>query len=88
MSQPLYGFNGPLTAPAGGPPRLRRFAASILRRTSRWLARLARRLAERRREGRTLAPIELEFYAEAGAPEGALYLNGKLVGTLHGVNRL
>ena len=88
MSQPLYGFNGPLTAPDSGPPALRRLAATLLRRTSRWLARLARRLAERRRERRTLTPIELEFYAEAGAPEGALYLNGKLVGTLPGVNRL
>lgn len=88
MSQPLYGFNGPLTAPAGGPPALRRLAASVLRRTSRWLSRLAKRLAERRSEHRTLAPVELEFYAEAGAPEGALYLNGKLVGTLPGVNRL
>jgi hypothetical protein len=87
MSQRLYGFHGPLAA-AGGPPRLRRFAASVLRRTSRWLARLSKRVAERRREARELGPIELEFYAEAGAPEGALYLNGKLVGTLQGVNRL
>jgi hypothetical protein len=30
----------------------------------------------------------LEFYAEAGAPEGALYLDGKLVGWVAGVNRL
>ena len=30
----------------------------------------------------------LEFYAEAGAPEGALYLDGQLVGWLHGVKRL
>jgi hypothetical protein len=30
----------------------------------------------------------LEFYAEAGAPEGALYLEGKLVGWVSGVRRL
>jgi hypothetical protein len=30
----------------------------------------------------------LEFYAEAGAPEGALYVDGELVGMLAGVNRL
>ena len=30
----------------------------------------------------------LEFYAEAGAPEGALYLDGQLVGYLPGVTRL
>ncbi len=30
----------------------------------------------------------LEFHAEAGAPEGALYVNGQLVGHLKGVSRL
>ena len=30
----------------------------------------------------------IEFHAEAGAPEGALYVNGRLVGTLPGVTRL
>ena len=30
----------------------------------------------------------LEFYLEAGAPEGALYLDGKLVGWIPGVKRL
>ena len=29
-----------------------------------------------------------EFYAEAGAPEGALYVDGQLVGYLPGVTRL
>lgn len=33
-------------------------------------------------------PAELEFYAEAGAPEGALYSEGELVGRLPGVQRL
>lgn len=30
----------------------------------------------------------VEFHWEAGAPEGALYVDGKLIGTLPGVRRL
>jgi hypothetical protein len=30
----------------------------------------------------------IEFHAEAGALEGALYVNGQLLGYLPGVNRL
>lgn len=64
----------------------RHVAAGALRSASALLARLARRLAgsavRRRSDPR------LEFYAEAGAPEGALYLDGQLVGWLQGVNRL
>jgi hypothetical protein len=33
-------------------------------------------------------PAVLEFYADAGAPEGALYLDGELVGWIPGVRRL
>ena len=62
----------------------RRIAAVALRSAS---AVLARRLARPARERRQLAP-QLEFYAEAGAPEGALYLEGQLVGWVTGVNRL
>lgn len=68
-------------------PRL--LAASILRLGSLILTRIARKLAaaERRRangfHGQTL-----EFYAEAGAPEGALYANGVLVGYVDGISRL
>jgi len=43
------------------------------------LARLSRRLAQP--AGRVGRPVpQLEFYAEAGAPEGALYIDGELVG--------
>ena len=38
----------------------------------------------RRRRARS----QLEFYAEAGAPEGALYVDGQLVAQLDGVRRL
>lgn len=34
------------------------------------------------------APEGLEFHAEAGAPEGALYVDGRLAGWLSGVTRL
>lgn len=34
------------------------------------------------------ASAHLEFHAEAGAPEGALYVDGQRVGTLPGVTRL
>lgn len=60
--------------------------AGSLRSASAHLARLAERLSGA--HGRKRRAPELEFYAEAGAPEGALYVDGRLVGTLHGVTRL
>lgn len=50
-------------------------------------ARAIRRVfspAYRRRRARH----QLEFYAEAGAPEGALYVDGQLTAQLDGVRRL
>ena len=66
---------------------VRRLAAAGLRSVSAMLARLSRRLA---RPGGHIRHVgaHLEFYAEAGAPEGALYLEGKLVGWVPGVRRL
>lgn len=66
--------------------RPQRAAAWLLRRASWVLARLARRLAIIEPAPRS-EPV-IEFHAEAGAPEGALYVDGRLVGTLPGVNRL
>jgi hypothetical protein len=60
--------------------------ARWLMRASAALTRLACALTQLRSK-RAQVP-ELEFYAEAGAPEGALYVDGKLVGQLHGVTRL
>jgi len=37
---------------------------------------------------RRRARSQLEFYAEAGAPEGALYIDGKLSAQFEGVRRL
>lgn len=64
-----------------------RLAASALRSASAVLAQLSRRLAVPAARQRGAAQ-HLEFHAEAGAPEGALYLDGKLVGWLPGVRRL
>ncbi len=74
-------------APGPAPETLRRLAAIGLRCTSAALARLSRRLYRPVARGPNPIP-QLEFYAEAGAPEGALYLDGQLVGWIHGVRRL
>lgn len=70
-------------------PSLAPLAARALGAASMLLGRLAAELsaATAPRVARELPPV-LEFYADAGAPEGALYLNGELVGTLPGVTRL
>jgi hypothetical protein len=86
MSKSLQGFRGPLSDT--GNSALRPFAATLLRQASRALARLARQLHRRRADAWRQRAPELEFYAEAGAPEGALYLDGELVGHLPGVTRL
>jgi hypothetical protein len=67
---------------------LRRLLAASLSRTSALLARLAQHMAVPAVPDVKRAPEVLEFYAEAGAPEGALYLDGKLIGYLPGVKRL
>ena len=67
--------------------RLRHAAAAVLRGASRVLGRMARRVATPTKV-RHADVGHLEFYAEAGAPEGAIYADGILVGYLSGVNRL
>jgi len=65
----------------------RRWAAASLRRAGAALTRWAGSV--HRHE--PVLPVEspvLEFYAEAGAPEGALYVDGQLIGVLKGVTRL
>jgi len=86
MSKSLYGFHGPLAAPVRHPAR--RLAAATLRQASRLLARLARRVAARPGPPGPARAPEFEFYAEAGAPEGAVYLDGELIGRVPGVTRL
>jgi hypothetical protein len=85
MSKTLYGFEGPFAGPGASP--WRRALAVALRQSSRLMTRLARRLSMQHPRAAMRAP-ELEFYAESGAPEGALYIDGELVGYLPGVKRL
>ena len=65
-------------------------AAAMLRAASAVLDRLAASLAQVAESARHVQAPEpvLEFYAEAGAPEGALYIDGEFVGALAGVTRL
>jgi len=69
----------------------RRLVAHLLTRASTALARQARGVARplhaRRRRLRGQHDASVEFHAEAGAPEGALYLDGELLGHI-GVRRL
>lgn len=87
MSKTLQqGFYSPLAAPRGS--LMRRGAALALRSASKTLAQLSRRMrVAQGSRGAQRAP-ELEFYAEAGAPEGALYVDGEYVGHVPGVTRL
>jgi hypothetical protein len=66
--------------------RTRLWAMALLRAGSRLLDRLAARLAVAPRT----APGDrvVEYHADAGAPEGALYVDGQLVGYVLGVTRL
>jgi hypothetical protein len=66
---------------------VRDLAAAFLRALGAALDRLALRLSHREVRAPRPDPV-LEFYAEAGAPEGALYVDGRLVGHLAGVTRL
>ena len=77
---------------AYGPPHpatraARRAAGGMLAGLSILLGRLAQRLAAPSARP-TTGDVKIEFYAEAGAPEGALYVDGQLVGWIDGVARL
>lgn len=63
-------------------------AALVLQRASELLARWALAVATPRRAAELQTDPRLEFHAEAGAPEGAIYLDGQLYGWLPGVQRL
>ena len=75
---------------------VRHALAQVLSAASQALARLACQLStfEARSEcepataGNVYACPQLEFYAEAGAAEGALFVDGQLVGYVPGVCRL
>ncbi len=77
--------------PASSRPvdRVRCAAARAVQTASAVLAALARHLRE---SDVAAVPSEalphFEFHAEAGAPEGALYVDGIRIGVLEGVTRL
>lgn len=78
-------------AHASRPPSavLLQLLAGALRNASDMLTRLALRLSAA--QAAVAAPQTVEFhpiYRDAGAPEGALYIDGELVGTIVGVTRL
>ncbi len=75
------------SSPSARPSRARITAAWILRAASRALDSLARQIAVAPAAVMTRDP-KVEFHAESGAPEGALYVDGKLIGWLEGVQRL
>jgi hypothetical protein len=83
-SEDLYAAE-PFGDTAGG-HRARLWATALLRAGSRLLDGAAARLAVAPRA----APADrlIEFHADAGAPEGALYVDGQLVGHVLGVTRL
>ncbi len=72
------------------PSVLRHAAAAALHGASLGLQRLARQLAAQPAASQPLDEVlpRVEYHAEAGALEGALYVDGQLVGLLPGVSRL
>ncbi len=83
-------MNTPLFVPTLANVDLARHAlAATLRAGSRALARAALALSNAPpRSVPAPSTPRYEFYAEAGAPEGALYADGQLVALLPGVQRL
>jgi hypothetical protein len=85
-----YGGHPVTLAPPAWPlPLLRNVAVQALQAASAGLARTAARLAT----ARAVAPDAsaqqcIEFHADAGALEGALYVDGRLVAHVPGVRRL
>ena len=72
--------------PSGRERFLRQMSAGLLERASGLLARLASGLVLE--QPRDAIDPRVEFHAEAGAPEGALFVDGRFVGWLEGVTRL
>ena len=69
------------------PGTARLAAAIVLQAASAALAAMSWRLHARPSRSASSAQV-LEFHADAGAGEGALYVDGKLIGTLPGIRRL
>jgi hypothetical protein len=74
-------------APAAAGEVARHLAAGLLATMSTALARVAAALDPMPSAAEVHMPC-VEYHAEAGAPEGALYVDGELVGWLRNVRRL
>ena len=70
------------------PSELRLAAAAVLYGASVGLERIARQLVPAAASHVDAVLPHVEFHAEAGALEGALYVDGQFVGLLPGVSRL
>lgn len=68
-------------------PVASRLLVALLRGASRVLDAAAVKLSSTSKRERLAEPV-IEFHAEAGAPEGALYVDGRLIGHVVGVKRL
>jgi hypothetical protein len=66
----------------------REVLACAMRSGAATLQRLAERLAPRAAPVPMATLPRLEYHCEAGAPEGALYVDGVLFGHVQGVHRL
>jgi hypothetical protein len=88
MSSPKASSWTPSASASPSSAGARWLAALVLHRASVLLARWAQEVAKPRRAAQSLTDPRLEFHAEAGAPEGAIYLDGQLYGWLPGVQRL
>jgi hypothetical protein len=82
----MYVQDFPFDAVPAEERRVRGFAAGLLRAASRALDSLAEKLALV--EAEVAQDPVLEFHGDEAAPEGALYVNGLLVGHVLGVKRL
>jgi len=82
MIRTLHVHHPAIQAPMGD--GWRRVVARLLRAASAALARHARHV-DRPLHARLRRPAHeplVEFHAEAGAPEGALYVEGRYIGTI------
>jgi hypothetical protein len=85
---PRLAVPSPSAAHAHRAPLPARAAARVLLAASHALDRVASRLVALPHAAAPAVLPSLEFHAEAGAPEGALYVDGELVGYVPGVTRL
>lgn len=82
----------PWAAGSAAPPlsaTLLHLVAYVLRTTGDAASRLAVRVAVANAPAPSQGVVEFHaLHSDAGAPEGAIYIDGKLVGVIEGIRRL